>query len=156
MNTLFRRWLPLAAVLPVALTAGSLVLEIGNPQANPEAKKIHAVLLARATACHEPGKSTVTANLVALAANDVQRTPLKVVRLSTPGTFAVVGSIPSGDSAIELTLTNPEYGDYAPRVLVRANDKGVQWGTLRRFREAPTVSEVKTVLAMNNAGHSGL
>lgn len=79
MNTLFRRWLPLAAVLPVALTAGGLVLEVGNPQANPEAQKIHAVLVARVTACHEPAKSIVTANFIAVDADGVRRTPLKVV-----------------------------------------------------------------------------
>lgn len=71
MNTLFRRWLPLAAVLPVALTAGGLVLEVGNPRANPEAQKMHAVLVARVTACHEPAKSIVTANFIAVDADGV-------------------------------------------------------------------------------------
>ena len=93
---------------------------------------------------------------MALAADGVQRTPLKVVALSAPGTFAVLGSIPAGDaSAIELAVTNPEYNNYSPRVLVRADENGVQWSTLRRFREAPTAGEIKAALAMNNAAHSG-
>lgn len=147
MNTLFRRWLPLVALLPVALTAGGLVLEVGNPQANPEAQKIHAVLVARVTACHEPAKSIVTANFVAVDSDGVRRTPLKVVPLSTPGTFAVLGSIPTGDtSLIELAVTNPEYGNYSPRVLVHADESGVKWSTLRRFHEAPKISDIKAAL----------
>lgn len=156
MNTIFRRWVPLAALLPAALTAGGLVLEVGNPQASPEAQKVHAVVLARVTACHEPAKSTVTAKLVAMAEDGIRRTPLKVVPLSAPGTFAVLGSIPKdGSNIIELAVTNPEYGSYSPRVLVRADENGVQWSTLRRFREAPTPSEIKAALTAGNRPPSG-
>src|SRR5438445_11919625 len=96
--------------------AGSLYLEIGNPEANVEAKALHAVLVARVTACHEPAKSTVSATAVQLDGDGLRRTELKVIPLASPGTFAIVGALPTGDSAIELAVTNPEYRDYTPRV----------------------------------------
>ena len=59
----------------------------------------------------------------------------------------MLGSIPSGDSSlIELAVTNPEYGNYSPRVLVHADENGVKWSTLRRFREAPKITEIKAAL----------
>ena len=157
MNNILRWPLLLAIILPVTLLAGGLFLEVGNPQANPEAIRMHAMLLARITACHEPAKSVVSANLVELSEGNVRRTPLKVVALSTPGTFAVLGSIPAGSSpVIELSVVNPEYKNYSPHALVRAGENGVQWTTLKRFsNNAPTAEDVKAVFAANTAVPSG-
>lgn len=124
------------ALLAVVGWAGALQLEIGNPQANTEAKDLQAVLLARVTACREPAKSTLTANAVHLEGAAVVRTPLQVRALRTPGLFAVIGAVPAG-SVIDLAVTNPEYANYQPRVLLRSSTQGVQWASVKRFFSTP-------------------
>lgn len=137
-----------AAAAAVGAFAGALVLEVGNPEANSEAKGMQALVVARVTACHEPAKSTVTASVLQLKDGKIERTPLEVRPLATGGTFAVVGSIPTGNTAaIELAVTNPEYKNYEPRVLIRRDAAGIQWASLKRFFGAPpTAGDVKTLL----------
>ena len=45
-----------AAVLALAgqLWAGGFYLQLGNPEANPEARKLSAALLVKAVGCHDP------------------------------------------------------------------------------------------------------
>jgi hypothetical protein len=136
------------AMAAVAAFAGALVLEVGNPEANAEAKALNALVVARVTACHEPAKSTVTASIVRLTGGKLQRTKLDVVPLATAGAFAIVGSVSSADTAaIELAVTNPEYKNYEPRVLIRRDAGGIQWASLKRFFGVPpTVADMKAVL----------
>jgi hypothetical protein len=135
------------ALTGAAAFAGALILEVGNPQANPEAKALNAVLVARATACQEPAKSVVTATLVEPVKGELRRTPLKVVALKTAGTFAVIGNVPAG-SAIDVAITNPEYVNYEPRVIVRADPDGIKWAGMKRFySKPPTDDDVRAVLA---------
>lgn len=130
----------------MAVWAGALVVEVGNPQANPEAKGLNAAVVARVTACHEPGKSTLTASSVRYEGGAMVRTPLQVTALRTPGMFAIAGTVPAG-SVIDLAVTNPEYANYQPRVLLRSDARGVQWGSVKRFFSTPpTDSDVKSLL----------
>ena len=146
MKRILKRSLALATISVVAAWAGALVLEVGNPAANPEAKSMNAVIVARVTACHEPAKSTVTASFVQSNNGEIQRTPLKVVPLKTGGTFAVLGTMPR-DGVIDLAVTNPEYKDYQPRVLLRGDSHGVQWASVRRFySRPPTAADVRSIL----------
>ncbi|MCU1257118.1 MAG: hypothetical protein JWO80_3 [Bryobacterales bacterium] len=139
--------LVVAAVTGVAAYGGALVLEVGNPDANSEAKGMQALVVARVTACHEPAKSTVTASVLQLKDGRIQRTPLEVRPLATAGTFAVVGSITPNTAAIELAVTNPEYKNYEPRVLIRRDAAGIQWASLKRFFSAPpSAGDVKMLL----------
>jgi hypothetical protein len=134
----------LAVTLSTPGFAGALYLEVGNPEAAAEAKAMGAILTARVTACHDPAKSVVTANIIQVTGNDARRTELKVRPLATPGFFAIVGDLPSGNSAIELAVTNPDYKNYEPRVLVHASPTGVQWASVSRFfGTPPTVADIK-------------
>jgi len=134
------------AMIPAAVVwAGALLLEVGKPEANPEAKGLNALLVARTTACHDPSKSKVTASLVRFDGGELRRTPLKVAALQTPGNFAILGAAPAG-SVIDLSVTNPEYQNYQPRVLIRADSHGLQWSGIRRFfNTPPTDSDLKSI-----------
>ena len=146
MRRILKQSLALAAMSVVASWAGALLLEISKPEANPEAKSMNAVLVARTTACHDPAKSKLTASLVREEGGEFRRTPLKVMALQAPGAFAVVGTVPPG-SVVDLAVTNPEYKNYEPRVLIRSDSNGVQWSSVRRFfSTAPTDSDMKSIL----------
>ncbi len=150
MKRILKQSLALAAISVTisvgAAWAGALVLEVGNPAANPEAKSLNAVLVARVTACHEPAKSTVTASFVQSSNGEIKRTPLKVVPLPTEGAFAVLGTVPP-DALIDLAVTNPEYKNYQPRVLLRGGSQGIQWAGIRRFfSKPPTDTDIRSML----------
>ena len=137
----------LAIVPAVAVWAGALLLDVERPDANPEAKKMNAVLVIRSTACHEPAKSVVTAAYVQQSGGEMKRTAMKVVPLQTPGLYAVVGEAPAG-SLIDLAVSNPEYKNYQPRVLIRTDGHGMVWESAQRFfGKTPTGADFKGLLA---------
>ncbi|MDQ6707871.1 MAG: hypothetical protein M3Z85_18080 [Acidobacteriota bacterium] len=146
MKRIVSKTLAFAAIMAMAAWAGALVLEVGNPDTDPEAKSLNAVVVARATACHDPAKSTVTATLVQFTRGELQRTQLKVLPLKAAGTFAVIGAVPHG-SVIDLAVTNPEYRNYQPRVLIRGDGHGVDLASTRRFFSTqPTETDIRSVL----------
>jgi hypothetical protein len=140
-----------------AIHAGTLTLEIGKPEANTEAKNMHATLVARVTSCHEPARSVVTATLVRSLDGELQRTPLKVTPLSSEGFFAVTGADASeGPAVIEMAVTNPQFQNYKPHVLVPVSTGGVQWDSVKRFSgdAAPTPEDLKAALAMQRSARN--
>jgi len=147
MKRTLKRSLAIAAISAAAAWAGALTLEIGKPDADPEAKSMNAALIARVTACSSPEKSRLTASLVQQNGSELRRTPLKVVAMKTPGSYAIIGATPAG-SVIDLAVTNPDYDkSYQPRVLLRSDAHGVQWASVKRFYSVPpTDSDVKSIL----------
>jgi hypothetical protein len=146
MNILFKRCAVLATILVAGAWAGALTLQIGNPEASPEALSLHAALTADVTACVEPAKSTVSASYIQVTQKGLQRTELQVAPMKTAGKFAVIGAVPAG-SVVEVTVTNPAYQNYQPRVLLRKDARGIEWASIKRFYSTPpTDSDVKAVL----------
>jgi hypothetical protein len=146
MKRILKRSLAMAMMSVLASWAGALILEVGNPEANPEAKSMNATLVARVTACHDPAKSKVTASFVRSDGGQLKRKQLEVAALQTPGTFAILGAVPPG-SVIDLAVTNPEYPNYQPRVLIRSDSNGVEWSSIQHFFSTPpTESDVKSIL----------
>ena len=120
----------LAAFSPAAL-AGGLYLEItkGAPG---------ALLNATVTACHEPAKSIVTAHIVTLVNGKLERQPLQVMAVPQQvGVFAIAGKLPADNVVVELAVTNPQFADYQPRVLIRAESGKLQIATKQRFFSVP-------------------
>jgi len=141
-----KRTLALTALLTIAAWAGALTLQVGSPDANPEAKSLNAALVADVTACHEPAKSTVTASYIQMTQSGVHRTDLQVKQLKATGKFAVIGTIPPG-AVIELTVTNPQFGNYQPRVLLRTDTRGIEWASIKHFYSTPpSDADVKAAL----------
>src|SRR5258705_12896744 len=85
-----------AAVLGLAgqLFAGGFYLQLGNPEANAEARKANAVLTIKATGCGEPAKAQITASAIGVVDGKRQEMPLKLTPLSEPGTYALVQQWP--------------------------------------------------------------
>ncbi len=136
----------LSTAFCVVLTAGGLRLEVGSANANSEAKALGASLVARVVACKNPAVSTVRANLVRFEKGGIVRTPLKVVQLANPEFFAVIGATGSS-SALEMTVTNPEFGDYQNGVLLRVNTGGIEWGSLKQlWGKAATTEDLRATI----------
>jgi hypothetical protein len=136
----------LLAALPVIALAGGLHVDVGNAEANAEAKALKAVAVARVTECARPGASGVTASLVEMKGGEAARTPLKVVPLSQPGVFAILAP-GAAEGAIEIVAQNADYKNYFSRVLVKFDSKGIQWSTLKRFHNQPvTAKDVRDTL----------
>jgi hypothetical protein len=146
MQTLWKSLFALS-ILAAPLFSGALLLEVGSPAANPEALAKNAVLVARITACHSPERTTVTATAEGLV-NGLRRSiPLKVVSLSTPGTFAVAREWPEqGAWAVKMVATNPDYKDYATSVIVPVKKNMVQLAAVKQYFHAATSGEVSATL----------
>jgi hypothetical protein len=105
------------------LFAGGFYLTLGNPEANPEAKKANAVLVLRMDGCHEPEKATVTATATGVVDGKRQVVPLKLTRLSSPGTYALTQQWPKeGKWVIALSARDVGRDTYT---LVNAGPEGV-------------------------------
>lgn len=123
-----------AAALAGQLYGGGFLLLMGNPETNSEAAKVHAAIVVQAAGCHDPALAQVTATAV----GKDRRIPLKVVKLSTPGAFAIAQQWPSdgkwvieleGDNGLQKTYTivgaGPNgvdrlHAKYAPRGFTEA------------------------------------
>lgn len=117
---------PTVAVLALAgqLLAGGFFLQLGNPEASPEALKLNAALLVKASGCHDPAGANLTAVAIGTVNGVRREIPLKVDRLSEPGAFAIARQWPAeGKWVIQLTAKNP---DQFTNTLVVAGPKGVE------------------------------
>jgi hypothetical protein len=127
---LIRSLLLLAAVSLTAF-AGGLYLEVSQGASG-------ALLTAKVTACHEPAKSTVTAYLVTFVGGQLQRQPIKVTPIvNQPGVFSIFGALPDTRAVVELAVTNPQFKDYQPRVLIRSESGKLQLASKHHFFSVP-------------------
>jgi len=95
------------ALLAAPLFAGGFFLQLGNPEANPEARKLNAVLLVQAAGCHDPATAEVTAIAIGLINGERRTIPLQVAKLSSAGTYALTQQWPrDGKWVIEITARN--------------------------------------------------
>jgi hypothetical protein len=145
MKTIWKTSLLTLLVAP--LFAGALLLEVGNPSANPEALAKHAVLVARITACHSPEKTTITATAEGIVNGERKSIPLRVISLSTAGTFAVTREWPEqGIWAVKMVANNPDYKDYATSVVVPITKDAVQLSAVKHYSHVATDAEVAASL----------
>jgi hypothetical protein len=133
--------------IAASLFAGALALEVGNPAANAEAQSKHAAVLARTTACHSPENTEITATAEGVV-NGIRRSvPLKVIRLSTPGTFVVTHEWPSeGTWAVKIVARNPEYKNYATGAIIPFEGNSIDWASVQHYFHEPTGGELASVL----------
>jgi len=113
------------AALAVAapLVAGGFYLQLGNPEANPKAQKMNAVLVIKATGCHDPASATITGKAIGVVSGQRREIPLKVDALGGPGEFALAQQWPKeGRWVIELVGKN---GEQFTNALVPAGPDGI-------------------------------
>ena len=114
-------------ILPLALAygmfAGGFWLQLGNPEANAEARKNNAVVVIKAIGCHDPATAQVTATATGMVEGRRQTIALKLTPLSEPGTFALAQQWPkTGRWVIQLAGKN---GEQFTNTLVTAGPEGV-------------------------------
>ena len=111
------------AALAGQLFAGGFFLQLGNPEANTEAKKANAILVIQATGCHDPATATLTATALGVVNGKRQCIPLQITKLSGAGEFALTQQWPKdGKWVIELVGRN---GEQFTNTLVTAGPNGV-------------------------------
>jgi hypothetical protein len=114
-----------AALLALAgpLFAGGFYLQLGNPEASPEARKLNAVVTVKSVGCVEPGSTKISATAIGTVNGERREIPLKLEALSTPGMFALTQQWPKeGRWVIRLEATN---GSRFTTSLVTAGPDGV-------------------------------
>lgn len=124
-STWKHRILTAAASVALAgqLLAGGFYLQLGNPEANPEARKANAVLVIKATGCHDPALAKLTARAIGVVDGKRQTIPLNVVKLSEVGAFALTQQWPKqGKWVIQL---EGKEGDMMTHTLIAAGPDGV-------------------------------
>lgn len=104
-----RKTLVVVLALAGQMFAGGFFLQLGNPEASAEARKLGAVLTIKAAGCHDPATAKVTATAIGTVNGQRRTVPLEVKNLTEPGMFAVVGQWPKeGKWVVELVATNSE------------------------------------------------
>jgi hypothetical protein len=91
------------------LLAGGFYLQLGNPEANPEARKLGAIVVIKATGCHDPATAKITATAIGEVNGQRRTIPLEVKPLSGAGEFALAQQWPrEGKWVIQLVGRNGE------------------------------------------------
>ncbi len=126
------------------LLAGGFFLQLGNPEANAEAKKANAVLVVKAAGCHDPATAEVSATATGTVAGKQQTIPLHVIRLQEVGAFAIAQEWPKqGKWVIEITGKNPQQ---FTSTLVTAGPEGVDRLHAKYAMKPFTRSEIESML----------
>ena len=144
-NTIVRATPAAVLVLAGQLFAGGFFLQLGNPEASAEARKVNAVVTVKAAGCHDPATAKLTATAIGMVNGQRREIPLKVEPLREPGMFAVAQQWPKeGRWVIELVAKN---GEQFTNTLVIAGPEGVDRnhakGDNRKFSEADVDAMLK-------------
>ncbi len=127
-------------------SAGGFLLEIGKPEANPEALQYHAVLQVRGYGCVSPEKTTLSAMAIGMVDGRRQEIALKLLPLKTQGLYAVTRQWPSGGSwVIVLSASNPAFS-WHPSAIVKTAGDGVDWRDITRLPHSPSAQEIDEAL----------
>ena len=81
--------LALALALATQALAGGFWLTLGQGSASTDPLAKDAVLIVRPEGCNNPAKAVVSGKAIGLVDGKRRHVPLKLVALSTPGTYAV-------------------------------------------------------------------
>ena len=136
-----------AGFVAAPVFAGALTLQADDPTANPEAVAKNAIVAAHTTACVSPEKTVVTATAEGIVDGKRVSMPLKVIRLSQAGSYAVAREWPaSGAWVVKMIATNPDYKNYATSIVVPAESGAESRAKAKVFYHAPSEEEIDSVL----------
>lgn len=102
---------PVTAMLALAgqLFAGGFWLQLGNPEASAEARKVNAVVTIKAVGCHDPATAKVSATAIGTVDGQRRSIELKLDKLSEPGFYALSRQWPKeGKWVIEVVGRNDQ------------------------------------------------
>jgi hypothetical protein len=119
-----KKTLVILAALAAQAFAGGFFLQLGNPEASAEARKLGAVITVKAAGCHDPAAAKVTAAAIGVVNGQRRSVTLEVKNLSEAGMFAVVGQWPKeGKWVVQLNAIN---GEMFTNTLVPVGPNGVE------------------------------
>lgn len=100
----------LSIIAALAAYAGGFYLNIDAAGKSTDPKAKGAFLTASLSGCHEAEKGSISASAEGVVQGKRQSIPLKLVKLDTPGTFAVARQWPEhGNWVVVLTGTHPSF-----------------------------------------------
>src|SRR3954454_5879644 len=89
--------------------AGGFYLQLGNPEANPTASKMGAVVTIKAVGCHDPAAAKLTATAIGMVKGERRSISLELKPLGEPGAYALSQQWPKeGKWVIQLVGRNDE------------------------------------------------
>ena len=131
-------------VLASQVWAGGFYLQLGNPEASAEARKMNAVLTVKAAGCHDPATAKLTATAIGVVNGQRREIPLKVDALSEPGFFALTRQWPSeGKWVIRLVAKNAEQ---FTNTLITAGPDGIDRTHARADMKPFAAADVEAML----------
>lgn len=122
-----------------SLFAGGFWLQMGTPEASPEAKTKKATLVVKAAGCHDPATATVSGIVIRTVDGRRQTSPVKMLPMKEPGTFAVVRDWPD-DADVTLEFIGHNVGAVTS-MLVHARGESVQRTSAKFYARMPTPEE---------------
>ncbi len=123
---MLKRIAPFTPVILLAgqLWAGGFYLQLGNPEASPEARKLNAVLTIKATGCHDPATARLSASAIGMVNGQRREIALTIAKLSEPGMFAISRQWPKEGKWVIKLEANNDAGQFT-NSLVAAGPNGV-------------------------------
>jgi hypothetical protein len=130
------------ASLAVALhlSAGGFWLQLGSPEANHDAAAKGAIVIVRATGCHDPALAHVAGEVIFPGG----RAALKLTPMTEPGTYAVMKQW-TGEGPVVLAFSGESSGAHTGLV-VRAEGNRVEKAKAKFFMREPNAEDVKAAL----------
>jgi len=124
--------------------AGGFWLQLGNPEANPAAGKMGAVVTIKAVGCHDPASAKVTATAVGVVNGERRTIPLELKALGEPGAYALSQQWPQeGRWVIQLVGRN---GGQFTNTPIGAGPGGIDRLHAKLDMKAFTASDVDAML----------
>ena len=143
-----------AAAVTLALTAqlsaGGFWLQLGNPEANREARGMKAVLTVKAFGCHEPEKARVTGTAEGIVDGKRRSIPLTLAALSEPGMFALTEQWPTGGKWV-IQLVGDNNDGAITSALVSAGSGGIDRKGVKLAPGKPSMAEIEARLRVDSA-----
>jgi len=118
---------------------------MGTADASPEAKARKAALVVKATGCQDPATAEVSGVVLRMIDGRRQTTPLKLVAMKEPGTFAVMREWPA-DATVTLEFVGHNAGA-STSMLVRARGDAIEKAAAKFYPHEPTAEEEMASLA---------
>ena len=124
--------------------AGGFWLQPGNPEANPAAGKMGAVVIIKAVGCHDPASAKVTATAIGVLNGERRTIPLELKPLGEPGVYALTQQWPrEGKWVIQLVGKNDEQ---FTNTLLAAGPAGIDRLHARQEMKAFAAPDVEAML----------
>ncbi len=126
------------------LLAGGFYLQLGNPEANAEARKMGAAVVIKAVGCHDPASAKVTATAIGVINGQRRTIPLEVKALGPAGEYALTQQWPKeGKWVIQVVGKNDEQ---FTNTLISAGPEGLDRLHAKSNMKAFASSDVDSML----------